>query len=137
MLYWIHIYGILLLYMCIWICEVCKCYKYFSCQISIETIAVFFFVHQQTVSVTQTPHDNEGKWNVVCCAVSLWDLHVPVTDYYTVLDAWMRMFSLYYKKVREHMQHCVSLCAERTAHTAALCECVIKLWIKTMIKKQV
>lgn len=31
----------------------------------------FFFVHQQTVSVTQTPHDNEGKWNVVCCAVSI------------------------------------------------------------------
>jgi len=47
------------------------------------------------------------------------------------------MFSLYYKKVREHMQHCVSLCAERrTAHTTALCECVIKLWIKTMMKKQ-
>lgn len=58
-----------------------------------------------------------------CCLLCCKYLHVPVTDYYTVLDAWMRMFSLYYKKVREHMQHCLSLCWENSTHRSIVWMC--------------
>lgn len=86
--------------------SICKCYRCCSCQISIKTIAVLLYT--TSISYTNTSR-LERKWNVVCCAVSLWDLHVPVTDCYTVFDAWMRMFSLCYQRAREHLWHCVSL----------------------------
>lgn len=120
MLYWIHSYGILLLYgfakyaNMLQMFFLSNLYRNHCCS----------FVHQRTVSVTQTPHDKERKWNVVCCAVSLWDLHVPVTDCYTVLNAWMRMFSLCYQRAREHVWHCLSLCAERRiAHRSVVWMC--------------
>lgn len=77
------------------------------------------FVHQLTVSVTQTPHDKERKWNV-CSAVSLWDLHVPVTDCYTVLNAWMRMFSLCYQRASVALSPCWE---ENSTHRSVVWMC--------------
>jgi len=106
-LYWIYIYGILLLYhVCTWICLVYANALDVYLSDLYKTIAVFLYT--SSVGYTNTSRW-ERKWNVVCCAVSLWDLHVPVTDCYTVLDAWMRRFSLCYQRAREHLWHCVSL----------------------------
>lgn len=122
-LYWIYIYSIVLLYhVCTWICQVyANALDVFLSNLYINRCC--FLVHQQHRLHKHLTIRKKMK----CC---LWDLHVPVTDCYTVLDAWMRMFSLCYQRAREHLWHCFSLCKglcakRRTAHTAALCECVI------------
>lgn len=80
------------------------------------------FVHQQIVSVRH--HNNERKWNVVCCAVSLWDLHVPVTDCYSPQCLNENVFIVLSKSERAHAALCLSLCwEENRTHRSVVWMC--------------
>lgn len=126
-LYWIYIYRILLLYVCTWICQVyanaldvsmSNLYKNRCCSL----------VHQKYQLHKHLTIRKKIKCCLLCCK-SLGSacachrlLHSPRClneNVFIVLSKSERAF------VALRFSLCKSLCTRRTAHTAALCECVI------------
>ncbi len=128
-LYWIYIYRILLLYhMCTWICLVyANALDVYLSDLSKNRCC--FLVHQQYRLHKHLTIRKKMKCCLLCCKslVSACACHRLLHSARCLNE---NVFIVLSKSERAFVALCFSLCKglcakRRTAHTAALCECVI------------